>query len=207
MRSARSMTKRVTSGGDATPPPGRTAGLAHRTLQSPLGALLLAVSVRGIVRLVLPGEARSQVLARLPEREPQTALGLPAGADQGRRDPQAILGLSTTADQATREIDEYFHGSRRVFTLDVDWSLTSGFPRQVLEAATRIPYGKIATYGQLAAAAGSPRAARATGRVLASNPVPILVPCHRVVPAAGGIGGYAGGPDMKIRLLQLEGAM
>ncbi|MDQ4131575.1 MAG: methylated-DNA--[protein]-cysteine S-methyltransferase, partial [Actinomycetota bacterium] len=80
------------------------------------------------------------------------------------------------------------------------------FTRRVLEAATGIPYGRVATYGQVAAAAGSPRAARAAGRALASNPVPIVVPCHRVIPAVGGVGGYAGGADMKARLLELEGA-
>ncbi|MFN2556092.1 MAG: methylated-DNA--[protein]-cysteine S-methyltransferase [Nitriliruptorales bacterium] len=176
----------ATSAGEIRAPLPRDTALAYRTLDSPLGPLLLAVSERGLVRLALPAEVIEQ---------------LPASVARGRVDVRRRL------DEASREIDEYFRGLRRDFALAIDWRTTVGFTRRVLEAATRIPYGEVTSYSKLAAAAGNPRAARATGRALACNPVPIVVPCHRVVPAAGGIGGYAGGPELKVRLLKLEGAV
>lgn len=165
----------------------RLAGIAYRTLDSPLGPLLLAATERGLVHLALPAEDPEQVLAKLSSRVSPLIYDLPA-----------------RLDEAGRQLDEYFLGARRAFGVDIDWSMAGGFTRRVLEAATRIPYGEVATYAQVAAAAGSPRAARAAGSALASNPLPIVVPCHRVVPAGGGLGGYAGGAEMKARLLKLE---
>jgi methylated-DNA-[protein]-cysteine S-methyltransferase len=103
-----------------------------------------------------------------------------------------------------RELDEYFTGARHEFELPVDWRLTHGFGRRVLRATTRIPYGAVSSYKQVAAAAGSPRGSRAAGNALGSNPIPIVVPCHRVLHAGGGLGGYTGGVDRKRLLLAVE---
>ena len=106
-----------------------------------------------------------------------------------------------------RELDEYFAGGRRTFDVPVDWALTSGFTRKVLEATAAIPFGEVGTYRSVAVAAGSERATRAAGNALSSNPIPIVVPCHRVLRTGGGLGGYAGGLERKRRLLALEGAL
>ena len=112
-------------------------------------------------------------------------------------------GLSSVREQ----LDAYFAGDRRTFELEVDLRLVRGaFAREVLQVARRIPYGEVATYGEVAAAAGNPKASRAAGNALGSNPVPIVVPCHRVVRTGGGLGGYTGGLDVKRHLLALEGA-
>ena len=106
-----------------------------------------------------------------------------------------------------RELDEYFEGHRRRFDVPVDLSLTKGFSRRVLRAAARIPFGTVATYREVATRAGSPRGMRAAGNALGSNPVPIVVPCHRVVYTGGGLGGYTGGLNRKVALLRLEGVL
>jgi methylated-DNA-[protein]-cysteine S-methyltransferase len=103
-----------------------------------------------------------------------------------------------------RELDEYFTGARRTFDLPLDWTLASGFGRRVLEATSRIPYGDSLTYTQVAGEAGSPRGARAAGNALGANPIPIVIPCHRVLAAGGKLGGYTGGVARKERLLAIE---
>lgn len=123
----------------------------------------------------------------------------------------AIEGLAATPrrarfDPLRRQLDAYFAGRHRRFDVPVDLGPTSGFLRRALEATRRIPYGSTATYGDVASMAGSPRAARAAGNAMNRNPVAILIPCHRVVPAAGGLGGYGGHEDRKAFLLHLEGA-
>ena len=110
-------------------------------------------------------------------------------------------------DAARRELEDYFSGTLRAFDLPIDWTLVHGFALGVLRATARVPFGHVATYGEMAASAGSPRAARAAGNALHINPIPIVVPCHRIVPASGGIGGYGGGEDRKKFLLELEGAI
>jgi methylated-DNA-[protein]-cysteine S-methyltransferase len=111
-------------------------------------------------------------------------------------------------DPVRRELDAYFEGRRRTFRSAIDWSLASGrFSRRVLEETARIPFGSVSTYGDVAGRAGSPRAARAAGNALHDNPVPIVVPCHRVVPSSGGIGKYGGNEWRKAYLLRLEGAL
>ena len=110
-------------------------------------------------------------------------------------------------DAVRSELEEYFQGRRTSFDLPLDWSLTGGFGRRVLEHTARIPYGEVSTYKEMAAAAGSPRGARAAGNALGSNPIPIVVPCHRVLHSGGGLGGYGGGLDHKVFLLKLEGAI
>ena len=103
-----------------------------------------------------------------------------------------------------RELEEYFEGERKRFETAIDWSLTRGFFRAVLKATAQIRYGQVRSYAEVAASAGSPRAVRATGNGLGSNPMPVVVPCHRVVASGGGIGGYTGGIERKEFLLDLE---
>jgi methylated-DNA-[protein]-cysteine S-methyltransferase len=161
--------------------------VAVSTVESPVGDLLVAVTPQGLVRLAFDPEG---VLDDLAERISRRVVAAPARLDSVRR-----------------ELDEYFEGRRRVFDIRVDWSLTSGFRRRVLEATARIPTGHVTTYGALATKVGKPSAARAVGNAVGSNPVAIVVPCHRVVPATGGVGNYGGGPARKAFLLELEHAL
>jgi methylated-DNA-[protein]-cysteine S-methyltransferase len=160
----------------------------YAVLPTPLGDALIVRHADAIVRMAFADEDRDDVLDRVGR-----ALGSPAHA------PSALA-------TAARELDEYFEGRRRSFTTRVDLGLAAGFRRRVLEAARNIPFGAVATYGHLAALAGCPRGGRAAGNALRGNPVPILVPCHRVVPADGSIGGYGGQEWRKAFLLDLEAA-
>lgn len=162
--------------------------LAYTTVDSPLGELLLCAATTGLVRVAYASEGHDEVLTRVAAAVSPRMLEAPARLDPVRR-----------------QLDEYFARRRRTFTVPVDLRLTRGFRRQVLEATARIAYGTTASYGQVAAAAGSPRAVRAAGTALATNPVPILVPCHRILRSEGALGGYIGGPDAKRTLLDLEG--
>jgi methylated-DNA-[protein]-cysteine S-methyltransferase len=160
--------------------------VAVSTVESPVGDLLVAVSDRGLVRLAFdPVHVLDDLAARISPR---------------------VLEAPARLDPVRRELDEYFEGRRRRFDMAVDLSLASGFRREVLEATARIPVGHVTTYGALAARVGKPRAARAVGNAVGSNPVAIVVPCHRVVPAGGGVGNYGGGPERKAFLLELEHA-
>ncbi len=116
-----------------------------------------------------------------------------------------VLAAPEWLDSVRRQLDEYFAGRRRQFDLAIDWALSRGFGLEALLELIRVPFGEVVTYGDLARLAGRPRAARAVGTAMAKNPIPIVVPCHRVVPAAGGLGGYGGGVDTKRFLLGLEG--
>lgn len=161
---------------------------AYATLDSPLGPLTVLVTPRGLLRLAYPGEPLEaqlgQVAARVSPR---------------------ILAASERTDRVRRQLDEYFAGRRRRFGLPIDWRLAAGFAARVLQATARIPFGSVSTYRGVATEAGSPNAYRAAGNALGSNPIPIVVPCHRVLHAGGGIGGYTGGVDRKRYLLGLEG--
>jgi methylated-DNA-[protein]-cysteine S-methyltransferase len=161
--------------------------VAYARLDSPIGDLLLAATPRGLVRVGFPGEGLDDALARLADRISPRILESPARLDAARR-----------------QLEEYFAGRRREFELELDWQLTRGFRRRVLEATARIPYGEISTYTAMAAAAGSPRAHRAAGSALGSNPLPVVVPCHRVLRLGGALGGYGGGLEVKEALLRLE---
>jgi methylated-DNA-[protein]-cysteine S-methyltransferase len=161
--------------------------VAVSMVESPVGDLLVAVTPQGLVRLAFDPE---RVLDELAERISPRVVEAP-----------------TRLDPVRRELDEYFEGRRRAFDMAVDWSLTSGFRRRVLEATARIPTGHVTTYGALATQVGKPTAARAVGNAVGSNPVAIVVPCHRVVPAGGGVGNYGGGPQRKAFLLELEHAI
>ncbi|HVM12216.1 MAG TPA: methylated-DNA--[protein]-cysteine S-methyltransferase, partial [Actinomycetota bacterium] len=127
--------------------------------------------------------------------------------DVARRLSPRILRVPRRVDPARRQLERYFAGRLRRFDIDLDWSLTNGFSRRVLRAAARIPFGEVSTYREVAARAGSPRGSRAAGNALGSNPIPIIVPCHRVLHTAGGLGGYTGGLDRKEFLLRLEGVL
>lgn len=164
--------------------------VAFERHDSPLGPLLVGATAKGVVRLGLPNESEDSVLDELALRV----------------SPRVLRAASAPVERARRELDEYFGGQRRRFDVPLDWQLTAGFRRDVLRATARIAYGKTATYGEVAARAGSASAFRAAGSALARNPLPILVPCHRVLPASGALGDYRGGSAAKARLLGLEGA-
>ena len=168
-----------------------TAGLldvAYATLDSPLGTLLLARTDRGLVRLAyVDFEGEDEVVAELASRISPRVLVAPRRLDEVRR-----------------ELDQYFTGSRHEFEVPIDWRLTHGFGRRVLRATARIPYGGVSSYKQVAAEAGSPRGFRAAGNALGANPIPIVVPCHRVLHSGGGLGGYTGGVERKQLLLAVE---
>lgn len=170
----------------------QTAGLldvAYRTIDSPVGSLLLAATPNGLVRVAYGREDHDKVLERLAR-------------DLSPR----ILHAPARLDGAAKEIDEYFAGLRRAFDLPVDWSLAHGFRRLVLTRLRAIDYGQTTSYAALAVAAGNPRAVRAVGTACATNPLPLVVPCHRVVRSDGAMGEYVGGVDAKRALLALEGA-
>jgi methylated-DNA-[protein]-cysteine S-methyltransferase len=170
----------------------QAAGLlevAYATIDSPLGKLLVASTSRGLVRLAyLEGADENAILQHLSLRISPRVLRAPRQLDTPRR-----------------ELDEYFAGTRQRFELALDWRLAEGFSRRVLQATALIPYGGVSTYKQVATAAGSPRGHRAAGNALGHNPLPIVVPCHRVLHSGGGLGGYTGGLERKRLLLEVEG--
>ena len=163
--------------------------VAYDLLDTPIGRLLVAVSDAGLCRISFDPE---------PERE----LELLARGFGAR-----VLRTGRPVDRARRELDEYFEGSRHAFDLDLDLRVASSFNRRVLDELRRVPYGTVTTYGQLAARADRPRAARAVGMIMNRNPVPIVLPCHRVVGSTGKLVGYGGGIERKEALLRLEGAL
>lgn len=162
--------------------------VAYATVDSPFGPLLLASTPRGLVRVSLPsydpGEALAELAARISPR---------------------ILEAPARLDDVRRQLDLYFEGRLTEFDLPLDWRLTSGFRAKVQHAIARIPYGETRTYTEMARSAGNERAVRAAGTACGSNPIPIVVPCHRVLRSGGGLGGYGGGLPMKEALLKLEG--
>jgi len=164
--------------------------VAYATLDSPVGRLLIATSDRGLLSIAYLDDDRTEdaVLERLAARVSPRLLAAPRRVEEPRR-----------------ELEEYFAGHRDHFEVPVDWRLTSGFARRVLRATARIPFGAVSTYKQVASEAGSPRAFRAAGNALGTNPLPIVVPCHRVLHADGGLGGYTGGIVRKRTLLEVEG--
>jgi methylated-DNA-[protein]-cysteine S-methyltransferase len=163
--------------------------VAYATLDTPLGEMLVATTGRGLVRIGLPEADVDSILERV-----------------AREVSPRVLELPRRTDTARRELDEYFAGRRQEFDLPIDWSLVHGdFARRLLRGLPRVPYGETISYSEAASRAGSPRAHRAAGNALASNPLAIVVPCHRVIRSGGDLGGYGGGPEMKERLLRLEG--
>ncbi len=169
-----------------------SAGLvevSYRVLDSPVGRLLLAATRAGLVRVAFEAEGHDHVLEVLARRIGPRVL----------RDRHGL-------DSAARELDSYFAGRLTAFTVPLDLQLAHGFRLGVLEHLRAIPYGRTESYGEVAAASGSPRAVRAVGSACATNPLPLVVPCHRVVRSDGSLGGYLGGLPAKQLLLALESA-
>jgi methylated-DNA-[protein]-cysteine S-methyltransferase len=164
--------------------------VAYAVVDSPVGALVAAVTPHGLVRLAYEdfNGGVDEVLDHLARRLSPRILEAPARLDGVRR-----------------ELDEYFAGRREAFDFPIDWTLYSEFGRRVLQATAAIPFGHTATYGQVAAQAGNAKASRAAGRALGANPIPIVVPCHRVIGTSGKLTGYTGGMHRKEALLRLEG--
>jgi methylated-DNA-[protein]-cysteine S-methyltransferase len=165
--------------------------VAYASVDSPLGPLVVAATPRGVVRVAYtdrssPEEVLEELAARVSPR---------------------VLESPRRVDPVRRELDEYFAGRRREFKTPVDWSQLTGFTRKVLRATARIGFGDTSTYAGVATQAGSPRAVRAAGNALGANPVPVVVPCHRVLRTGGALGGYAGGSERKEYLLRLEGVL
>ncbi|MFN8162941.1 MAG: methylated-DNA--[protein]-cysteine S-methyltransferase [Solirubrobacterales bacterium] len=164
--------------------------VAYTTTDSPFGPLLLASTNRGLVRVGLPNEDYDELLVDLAERVSPRVLEAPAELDEERR-----------------ELDLYFDRKLDRFDLPIDWRLSDGFRLRVQRAIARIPYGQTRSYADMAASAGNERAVRAAGTACGRNPIPLVVPCHRVLRSGGGLGGYGGGLQMKRGLLELEGAL
>jgi methylated-DNA-[protein]-cysteine S-methyltransferase len=163
--------------------------VAYDLVATPVGTLFVAATERGLCRIAYDTE---------PERELDSlsrVFGL------------RVLRSTTPIDPARRQLDEYFEGKRQRFDLAVDLALQADFNRRVLRELARVPYGEVVTYGELAARAARPRAARAVGTVMNRNPLPIVLPCHRVIGSNGKLVGYGGGLHRKEALLRLEGAL
>ncbi|MFZ0161146.1 MAG: methylated-DNA--[protein]-cysteine S-methyltransferase, partial [Kineosporiaceae bacterium] len=163
--------------------------VAYTTLESPIGSLLLAATPAGLVRVAFAAQDHEAVLEDLAARVSPRVL----------RAPHRLEGV-------VRQLEEYFAGTRRAFDVPLDWRLSHGFRRDVLAHLSEIRYGTTESYAEVAAAAGSPKAVRAVGTACATNPLPIVVPCHRVVRSDGSSGHYAGGEAAKHLLLALESA-
>ncbi|MFE7214865.1 methylated-DNA--[protein]-cysteine S-methyltransferase [Streptomyces sp. NPDC057611] len=163
--------------------------VAYTTIDSPVGKLLLAATPKGLVRVAYDGEDHDRVLETL-----------------GEKLSPRILRAPKRLDEAAREIDEYFARRRRVFDMRLDLSLSHGFRRLVQTHLPEIGYGQTRSYKEMAELVGNPKAVRAVGTACATNPLPIVVPCHRVLRTDGTLGGYIGGLDAKTTLLDLEAA-
>ena len=157
---------------------------------SPVGELFVAVTPRGLVSVAFEDEPRDEVLERI-----------------SRQISPRVLEAAAPTDEARRELEQYFRSERRSFDLRIDRRLIGEFAWSVLRATSRVSFGELATYGQIAERIHRPKAARAVGRALGSNPIPIVIPCHRIVGAGGSLTGYAGGLPRKQTLLRLEGSI
>ncbi|MFD5425693.1 methylated-DNA--[protein]-cysteine S-methyltransferase [Streptomyces sp. NPDC127084] len=169
---------------------------------SDIGPLLLAATAEGLVSVVFHADApvRDRAVGRLAAELGSAPQEVAAAAGRG--------AAPTWLAEPIRQFAEYFAGRRQDFDLRLDWSLTSGFNREALrELASGVPYGSVVGYGELAARVGQPGAAQAVGAAMGSNPLPLVVPCHRVVESDGGLGGFGGGRETKRKLLALEGVL
>lgn len=163
--------------------------VAYRVVDSPVGALLLAATEKGLVRVAYAVEDHDRVLEALAAKISPRIL----------RSPRRL-------DVAARELDEYFDHKRKVFNLDLDLSLSHGFRQLVQRHLPHIAYGQTRSYREVAAAVGNPKAVRAVGSACATNPLPVVIPCHRVLRTDGSLGGYIGGLEVKTTLLEWEAA-
>ncbi len=164
--------------------------VAYANVDSPFGPLLVAATARGLVKLSLPNHDAEETLEDLAARISPRVLEAPARLDDARR-----------------QLDLYFEGRLHEFELPLDWQLSRGFRLRALRAIDRIPYGKTRSYTEIARSAGNERAVRAAGTACGANPIPIVVPCHRVLRSGGALGGYGGGLPMKEALLEMEGVL
>jgi len=164
--------------------------VALATMDSPVGELLVAVTPKGLVAIAFDDDNLERVVARL-----------------AREVSPRVMEAAARTDEARHELEEYFGGQRNRFDLSLDRRLMGPFAQKVLRATSRVGFGELATYGDIAARIDRPHAARAVGRALGSNPIPIVVPCHRIVGADGSLTGYAGGMSRKETLLRLEGSV
>ncbi len=164
--------------------------VAVATMDSPIGELFVAVTPKGLVSIAFDDEHRDELLERLT-----------------REVSPRVLEAAAPTDETRRELEEYFRAERHRFDLRIDRRLIGGFAWTVLRATSRVGFGELATYGEIAERIDRPTAARAVGRALGSNPIPIVIPCHRVVGAGGSLTGYAGGLPRKQILLRLEGSI
>lgn len=167
----------------------RLLDVAYRTVDSPIGMLLLAATPAGLVRIAFETEGFDAVVQQLADRLSPRILEAPA-----------------RLDDAAQQLAQYFSGERHVFDLPLDHALSAGFRKTVHTWLPRISYGRTATYQEVAVAVGNPKAVRAVGTACATNPIPVVVPCHRVLRSDGSLGGYLGGVQAKSLLLDLEGA-
>ncbi|MGP7960579.1 methylated-DNA--[protein]-cysteine S-methyltransferase [Sanguibacter sp. A247] len=167
-----------------------TTEIAVRTVASPVGDLLLAATPVGLVRVAFAAEDHEAVLS-----------------DLRRRVSARLVEAPSRLDEAAREVDEYFDGRRTRFDIPLDRRLSAGFRLAVLTHLSAVPFGRTESYTQVAAALENPRAVRAVGSACATNPLPVVVPCHRVLRSDGALGGYIGGLEAKTLLLTLEGAL
>lgn len=161
--------------------------VGYRVVDSPLGPLWIAVGPKGVLAIHYGAEPSAVDLARIV-----------------RTYGPGVLPDAHRADPVARELDQYFAGKRRRFDVAVDLTPLTDFQRRLLSATARVPFGEVSTYAKVAAQAGNEKASRAAGQALGSNPIPIVVPCHRVLASDGTLGGYSGGLDAKRRLLALE---
>jgi methylated-DNA-[protein]-cysteine S-methyltransferase len=164
--------------------------VVYTTADSPFGPLLLAATPRGLVKLSLPNYDAGAALEELARKVSPRVVEAPARLDEARR-----------------QLDRYFEGELTEFELPLDWRLSHDFRRRVVRAIYRIPYGQTRSYTQIATSAGNARAVRAAGTACGANPIPIVVPCHRVLRSGGALGGYGGGLPMKEELLRMEGVL
>lgn len=162
--------------------------VSYEMHDSPYGRLLVGVTPAGLVRVGLSAESEEEILEDIARR----------------LSPRVMRSADPTIDRARRQLDQYFEGTRTRFEIPLDWRLVKGFRREVLNATEAIPYGETRSYRDVAVEAGSPRAVRAAGTALAKNPLPIVVPCHRVLRTDGEVGSYLGGTEMKRALLRME---
>lgn len=189
LRAERDVTQPAASAAERfTREAGPGTDIAYSVVDSPIGELVVAATHTGVLRVGF-------------ENEPGILEGLAA-----RVSPR-ILEYPARLSVARRELDEYFAGRRSHFTFPLDWTLIGGYRRKVLTVTADIPYGAVSTYQEISTRAGQPKGARATGQALGGNPIPVVIPCHRVLRTGGGMGGYAGGIERKEFLLRLEGAV
>jgi methylated-DNA-[protein]-cysteine S-methyltransferase len=160
--------------------------VSYAGVDSPFGELIVAATSKGLVYVAYPGD-----------RDPLDYIA--------RWVSPRLMENPNKMEKARREFDRYFDGRLKDFTLPVDWTFARGFAGRVLKATAKVPFGRVTTYRDVAKAAGNIKATRAAGNALGSNPIPIVVPCHRVLRTGGGLGGYRGGLDRKMLLLELEG--